>query len=167
MYTFKDGSTIQLKAIKYSSSMSEETLAFTAKLYLNGKALGTVENRGYGGSHEYSFDYVALDKRLRDEAPPKEGFFGETPYSLEYTLELFCNDEVNNYLAERDLKGFLRKKVLFKQTPTAKAIHGTIAYRSTGHAEQLKAYIKKKYPKSIILNDLPLADAVGIYREVI
>lgn len=167
MYTFKDGSTIQLKAIKYSSSMSEETLAFTAKLYFNGKALGTVENRGYGGSHEYDFDYVALDKRLRNEAPPAEGFFGETPYSLEYTLELFCNDEVNNYLTERDLKRLLRKRILFKQTPTAESLRETNAYRSTGHAELLKDYVKNKYPKAIILNDLPLADAVGIYREVI
>ena len=41
--------TITLAKFKHYARLSEETVAFTADLLLNGKKIGTAENRGHGG----------------------------------------------------------------------------------------------------------------------
>ena len=49
---------IELKNIKTNNALSQETICFSANLYLDGKKLGEVVNRGCGGSHEYSFGFA-------------------------------------------------------------------------------------------------------------
>ena len=44
---------IELKKIKFSEHLSEETNAFTADLYINGKNAGYVKNDGQGGCTDY------------------------------------------------------------------------------------------------------------------
>ena len=44
---------IELKGIKFYERLSEETNAFTADLYINGKKAGYVKNDGHGGSTDY------------------------------------------------------------------------------------------------------------------
>ena len=51
----------ELKNLKIYESMSEETTCFSATLYLDGKKVGELANRGCGGAHE-----VHLDKFERD-----------------------------------------------------------------------------------------------------
>ena len=41
---------IQLKSIKFSEHLSEETNAFTANLYVDGKKIGYCRNDGRGGN---------------------------------------------------------------------------------------------------------------------
>ena len=45
---------IELKSIKFSEAMSEETNAFTANLYINGKKVGYCKNQGHGGCTDYN-----------------------------------------------------------------------------------------------------------------
>lgn len=45
---------IELKQIKFSEAMSEETNAFTADLYINGKKVGYCRNSGHGGCTDYN-----------------------------------------------------------------------------------------------------------------
>ena len=47
---------IELKSIKFSEAMSEETNAFTANLYINGKKVGYCKNQGHGGCTDYNAD---------------------------------------------------------------------------------------------------------------
>lgn len=44
---------IELKKIKFSEHLSEETNAFTAEIYINGKNAGYAKNDGHGGSTFY------------------------------------------------------------------------------------------------------------------
>ena len=44
---------IELKNIKFYERMSEETNAFTADLYVNGKKVGYAKNEGHGGCTDY------------------------------------------------------------------------------------------------------------------
>ena len=44
---------IKLKNVKHAPSLSEETEAFTASLYINGKHAGYAKNAGHGGSTDY------------------------------------------------------------------------------------------------------------------
>ena len=52
---------IELKNIKYCEAMSEETNAFTANLYINGKKVGYCRNQGIGGCTDY--DTNSLENR--------------------------------------------------------------------------------------------------------
>lgn len=51
---------VELKAIKYFPSLSEETNCFQATIYIDGKKVGTCENRGTGGSTDYRISDPAL-----------------------------------------------------------------------------------------------------------
>jgi hypothetical protein len=52
---------IELKSIKFSEAMSEETNAFTANLYINGKKVAYCKNRGHGGCTDY--DHITPEDR--------------------------------------------------------------------------------------------------------
>jgi len=45
---------IELKNVRFSEAMSEETNAFTADLYINGKKAGYCKNTGQGGCTDYN-----------------------------------------------------------------------------------------------------------------
>lgn len=44
---------IQLRKVKHLDQLSEETLAFTAEVWIDGVKYGEVENTGKGGGHRY------------------------------------------------------------------------------------------------------------------
>jgi len=46
---------LALRNVRINSRLSEETLCFTATIYLDGKKIGEAANRGQGGAHEYHF----------------------------------------------------------------------------------------------------------------
>ena len=52
---------VKLKNVKHSASLSQETEAYTASVYLDGKKVGHVRNDGNGGP-----DFVELDIRFRE-----------------------------------------------------------------------------------------------------
>lgn len=43
---------LELKSIQYNAALSEETYAYSAKLYADGKHVADVANRGHGGCDE-------------------------------------------------------------------------------------------------------------------
>jgi hypothetical protein len=59
---------ITIKNFKHLASLSEETLCFTATVCFNGKAVGSAENHGHGGS---TFVHIKDDK-VRDLLPISE-----------------------------------------------------------------------------------------------
>jgi len=44
---------VEVKNVKIMNSLSEETLCFSASVYVDGKRCGSVSNRGNGGCHEW------------------------------------------------------------------------------------------------------------------
>ena len=46
---------VELKKFRPHEDLSEETLAFSAQIWIDGKMSGHVRNRGCGGSHDYGF----------------------------------------------------------------------------------------------------------------
>jgi len=67
---------LSLKNVKIANHLSEETLAFTATLYVDGKETASVSNRGTGGSNNYyHIDPEAKERvdRAEDYAREKTG----------------------------------------------------------------------------------------------
>lgn len=114
---------IELKKISHSPSLSEETEAFTAEIYINGKNVGYAKNSGHGGSTDYHAHYNGNDKdmkenrRLLEEAEAYCKTLPAKPFDLggghkgvhKMDLESFIDDELYKFLAQKDIKKTIKK----------------------------------------------------------
>jgi len=106
---------IELKNIQYSERLSEETNAFSANLYINGRMAGTASNRGHGGSTDYRPNNENGRKLISDAEiyckglPPDKFKSDGREVELEMNLESYIDNLLEKYLKERNLKQFQNK----------------------------------------------------------
>lgn len=137
---------VELKRVSFSARSSEETLAFAADVWIDGVKAGTVRNRGTGGCNDYSphtladcLDAIARKRGSTQAVEAGDGLVG---------------DLFNAWLNARSLKRLMAKWVVFARAASdgRKAFY-TISPDARGRLQ----------PTDIILNDMPLADAVALY----
>jgi len=106
---------IELKNIKFSEHLSEETNAFTADIFVNRKKVGYAKNDGHGGCTWYH-PYSVEDRAIINEAekyclglPPIKYSTLEIPMNLEFKIDLLFEDwlkkDLNKKLKKDCLKG--------------------------------------------------------------
>lgn len=94
---------IELKSIKFSESLSEETNAFTANIYINDKKVGYCKNDGQGGCTDYNADsrelrpIIAEAEAYCKTLPPEIWRGKEFPQSLESVI----NNQLENWLTAK------------------------------------------------------------------
>ena len=169
---------LELKSIKYTEWMSEETLCFTANLWVDGKVFAEVSNQGHGGCtdvHMHSKSVfgksgkrTSFYRQLKEvqahckSMPSLEpcalfGAEGLKTFSegLPMSLELWCNMEVEEFLARRDLNRKLKSHVLFlmegKDGIYQTKFHPTVTDGSWKDGRR-------------ILNDMSEVDALAIWK---
>ena len=177
-FTFKNGDVIELKGFKHSEFASEETHCFEASVYFNGKKIGVVSNHGQGASDDFhgagknADAYVANNKlwdkisaRLEEEHPTYYCEF--TKEQSHRTMEGWVCMQVNKWLSHKDFKRYMKSKVVFVD-PTSddpKAIR-YMTFKGVRKIDQRYVdHNKNKYPAYQVLNDMPEADALAIWRE--
>ena len=157
---------LELKNIKHTAWASEETHCYQASLYVNGKPVAIVSNDGHGGAdrdyahpkiepHTYRFVMTEVHAYFKS-LPNTPSEWNED--GMEQRLEFWCADQVNDWLSARELKRMMRTQILFQKEGEEEAgVFGT-----------------KYYPKETggtfwngrrILNDMPFADALAIWKE--
>ena len=103
---------IEVKAVKVHHDMSEETLCFSGNLYVDGKKICQISNRGNGGCHEY---YMTREeeKKLNDwcksNLPKWKMSNGE---EMDTDLEMHISNLVNEYDQKKTLKSLLKRKIV-------------------------------------------------------
>ena len=167
---------ITLKNIKHMPSLSEETECYSADLYLDGKLVAHVSNRGHGGCDEQrpakgqSYDIIRTMNDWCKANLPKHSYdFGEgRKGEYDTDLEGLCNELLNKHLnaaieaknavirqkQQEQLAKFkseFSSKIIFLKTPKGRGIV-SIPYDATNVA-RARLYVKTKFPKAIILND--------------
>ena len=151
---------IELKAIQYAAFSSEETNCYTANLYVEGRKIGTVGNDGRGGCDRFDGDRVAYDRAdvwCRLNLPKWTGHDG-TPHDTD--LEFHCGQLVDAWLVARDLKTAFRTKVVMRD-PVDGNLY-TVKHRK--RVDETIAGVLKQHPGAVILNTLPFAEALTLYR---
>jgi hypothetical protein len=100
--------------------MSEETLCFSATVYVDNHKIGTVVNRGHGGSNEYQWTDPMMGHALEDWAE-KEVIVTEDPtdpgkvmFVTFEKLDWKIGEALDAYEIERWLKRACRTKTVFK-----------------------------------------------------
>lgn len=96
---------IELKNIKHYASMSEETNCYEAVLYIDGKAVASVCNRGTGGetnivpTPQGRAMVLEAQKYCTTLPPYKSGEF-----SIDMNLEMLCDDLLDAWLRQKETK---------------------------------------------------------------
>ena len=144
---------LELKSIEYSSKLSEETLCYSAVLYVDGKKACHVANRGTGGCDEQHWLDRAAQERVTAhfaampiEAHPVGG--GRT-IDLQPDLESWCHGYVARRQDLKAIKSATRKRVI--------GIHGgkELQFKApVPLSDAHRAAITAKYPGIVILNGL-------------
>ena len=160
---------LELKNIKHTAWASEETHCYQASLYVDGKPVAIVSNDGHGGcdrdyAHpKFKGDYFDMFRSV-------EAYFKSLPNTpsewnedgMEQRLEFWCSDQVNDWLSSRELKKKLKSHVLF-QLKYKDGVFQTKFHPTVTNGEWV---INKQAGQTRrILNDLPFADALAIWKE--
>jgi len=162
---------IELRKIKLLKSLSEETPAYTADVYVDDVLFCHVSNHGHGGcdmehppkgvtGNELYGRLELLNKQIGETFP-------EVPYghgmegSFKQTLEYICHGQVWDDDLAKTVKRDLAAKVMFLKTDGK--LYGI---KAKGEAEQQRviAHIASKPEVKSILNSLSLNDAAAIYK---
>lgn len=156
---------IELRNIQVHVGLSEETPAYTAKLFVDGKHFADVSNDGHGGC-----DYVyppkgkesgfqdrlqALEQTVKD-VYPKHEFNGMT---FDESLEVICHGLVWEHVDKRNLKSRLSRTVMTFED-------GKIMIYKGKKSDALMNVIAEKKPSAIILNRLAFDEAYELTRQV-
>jgi len=158
---------LELKNIKVLASLSEETPAYTATLYADGKKVCDVSNHGHGGPDDchggkdaYAA-YEVVDKWVEANHPSETFECNGTTHELKASLEAWCHGEV---YAAQDKKNFaskLSRSVMYVR-PNEKNVFGATFPKGKDKAAVLAAY-KAKYPTYTFLNGMPADEAFKLY----
>lgn len=171
---------VELRKVSHSKSLSEETPAYTAQVWVDGKHFCDVSNHGQGGSDmqcppkgqtNFAFNpaMVALDERIAATFPVRT--YGdlmdkETGKPMEFrdNLESVCHQLVDDISVAKDLQRLLKRTVVYFD-PAKKAIM-SFKGKPVGvqRAHMITETIRKN-PDAKVLNNLPFDEALSIYKE--
>jgi len=160
---------LSMKSIKHSDWASQETYCYSANLYLDGKPFAMVSNDGVGGCdtvYPHPKSQYTSGKDWQNKLKEIEDYFKSLPNTdlgkydwcpegFGQTLETWCCDQVSDFLHKKDMQRVMRTKHLFKTSD------GLFEVRH----EVKVARIKRDHPDAVILNDLPIEEALSIYKE--
>ena len=130
--------TLELKAIKTYAEMSEETIAFSANLYLNGKKVAKCSNMGRGGPNDAQFigpDRVANEKAVNEAIKAMPPIYD------------FCDNNIDIWLGETVAKFDENKKFKKYCNKGTVVLIGDMVMRWSRHlqANDVKEILAKKY----------------------
>jgi hypothetical protein len=88
---------IELKNIKFSEALSEETNAFVADVYINNVKVAYAKNDGHGGctfyhAYEGKRELVKEAEEFCLGLPPIKAYSTELPMNLEFKIDLLLED---------------------------------------------------------------------------
>ena len=166
---------IEMKNISYYERGSEETPCYNATVYINGKKAVEVSNDGQGGcdrQHPYpqfnnEYPNINVIRELDAYCVEK---FGTEKYEwgeIEYDLEHWCQREMYTAQDRKLLKRNMKKNVMFFENKEDLSKGKYYMIKIQNNIMGLMAYIKDKYPQSIILNDMPFDKALKTFRKEI
>lgn len=150
---------IELKNVEFSKGLSEETNAYAATVWVDGKRSFEVKNSGHGGC---DMQYQVGDLTLREidaacavEYPPLD----MSEYDMEDVpadLEAVCGQLLEEYLILRDVRRVMRTSIVFIEDNK----QWRIKCRDVGNklckpSEKQLASAARNYPNALILNGQP------------
>ena len=157
---------ITLKSIHHSSHLSQETHAFTATIYVDGKKAGTAENDGWGGQTNCWIDNKELRKKVEEHfkgLPSIKDSVGGHEFEYQPALHHEVDKRLEEHLDLKEVQRIMRKGVAFIKD---KGIY-TVSYRKNAHIPKprLLELVREKQKGRIILQDVPKNELLKVVKE--
>jgi lambda repressor-like predicted transcriptional regulator len=148
---------ITLKKISYNERLSEETAAFAAGIYIDGKKAGDASNHGHGGPtdiHIYDPDIRKAADAYCSTLPPLELGYGLNPIPM--TLEHLIDGLLNDHLEAKEKKKWCKKDIVFRLKGDPSGSYRTIKKENGVFSQRQRDYMQRHYGDKIeeILNDV-------------
>jgi len=148
---------ITLKNVKIYAGLSEETIAFNASVYIDGKKVGNAKNNGHGGANDIDvrdkegrWNRDLMQKMETEAATHTWSYEGET---YPHSLDSYIGDLVDNFQEQRDLKRKCRTQTLFR-IPDEVYQDGEYHTMKRRYDEGVKSYLLKSHGDKVeILNE--------------
>lgn len=163
---------IELRKVSHSKSLSEETPAYTAQVWVDGSHLCDVSNHGHGGcDNQYPAkgkthaDIAALNQHIKTTFPKQTYTASGEEHSFDTDLELWCHVELGRIDLEKTVKRDLAKKIMFVKPADGKLYSVKFPPNPAQNAQMIAA-VKSAHNVKLTLNEMPLADAIKIYETV-
>ena len=152
---------LELKNIYYSERMSEETPCYQAIVYIDGKKAISVDNHGQGGCDNHG----AIHPFTRKDIDKVIDYLAKESGDTFEPLDTWCHNQLFLKEDTKYLRKTMKNNILFfkNKSDNLKGKYYTVKIQN--NIGSLIAYIKDKYPQSIILNDMSLEDALKTFRK--
>lgn len=161
---------IELRAVAYSATLSQETAAFTAAVYIDGQKAGAAENDGHGGS---TFIHPRqLEERLAAHArtlPPQALSLGNgETFESQPSAESLIDDALAAWLIDRDLKRLLARTVAFTKTskPGLFTLKLPKGMKPAAYLATCNGQLPAKFEADKVLNVLPFDEARTVFAGI-
>lgn len=155
---------IELKNVKYSELGSHETACFEAKVFVDGEPFCWAKNDGWGGPTDFSpigektYEKISeLDEEIKNTFPKICTYEAQ---EFDPNLELVVYDLLVDYVEKRKFKAKLGRKIMYYD-PDKNDIYSF----NCKYSVEVDKEIRKKYPKFVILNSLPIDDAYKFWKD--
>lgn len=162
---------LTLKKISFNNSLSQETMCFSAEVYWDSRFIGFAENRGNGGEtwvRNYGerknatagADLAAAEawvktQPLLDECGEQTSFGGTPDF---HDLPSYVDSLVADWDIRRTYKRSLTRKL--KAETWFVPQDGRVLVIKRAMSDAVSAYVKNNHPGAVILNSLPIEDAI-------
>lgn len=157
---------VQLKNIVIAPRLSSRSTAFSAALWVDGRFWGVLSNRGQGGEHIFDpaqnrpHEHLAI---LADRiSAASEGL------APALTLNELVAQILDHHSAKKALATVMAKYVLYYAdglpTAGARAFLQRLKVSWGSPASVQRARVRAEHPRSAILNELPIDQALDVYR---
>lgn len=159
---------IELRKVDYSASLSEETSAFSAEVWIDGKKEGWAQNHGTGGPTNVQPNTLRVRLDEHGKTLPKVDIgtpTGGEPHLIVQDAEWIVGGLLDDWILLRDLGKRLKKRVLYVEVGK----HG-IMQTKVLPSEKIAQIVgspdyKAKWNVETWLNSVPEAEALKLFRE--
>lgn len=110
---------VELKKFKHYPRLSQETDAFSAELWIDGKKAANASNSGTGGCDELHFSDRKVEKAFYDyckSLPPVQSKYGP----LEMNSDLFLGQLIEKLIMKKQLENWCKHSVVYRHKDTEK-----------------------------------------------
>lgn len=158
---------ITFKKLQIANSLSEETMAYTADVYWEGRPLGHIRNDGNGGFSLFHMtekaekaDYQAALAFAKTQKQDLGEGYGMVPFDhLEDYIDHVAGEEGDRQSAGRWLVRTMKTKIVL----LADGKIYTCKAKWEGDTARIEQQLKARHPGAVILNPLPKEEAIAKY----
>jgi hypothetical protein len=156
---------VELKNIKHARSLSEETNAFTADLWVEGEKVGYAKNNGRGeqthiAPFEGNRDKLREAEEWAASLPSEIVELGDGPIELKSRLDTIVDKLVEDDLVVKDLQKEFRRGVVVQNEDGSMGVYPYKKGMAAADKKRMQEMVRQKKGKTV-LNDLPKEDLLA------